>query len=161
MTAKALLARYYLRNEEPAQALEALKSALTELQAYPWVQIKVLYRSLELGLELANILPDRAMEIFELFSGPFCVKIHEYTRKIMLIQISTVLSTTQGIKALKQVEPHVPWNEEILGYRLHVYQKTNHSLAALAQKELNEFLENKEDSFADVPRGQQNIEFGR
>jgi tetratricopeptide (TPR) repeat protein len=148
VTAKAILARYYLRSGDPARALEALKTALTELRVYPWVQTKVLYRSFDLGLELVNAIPDRAMELFELFSEPFCVKIYEYERNIKLIQIAAALSPSEGIKALQQVEPHVPWAEEILRYRLQVYQKSNHSLAPLAQKELDEFLKHKRDSFA-------------
>jgi hypothetical protein len=154
VTAKAILARYYLRSGDPARALEALKTALTEFRVYPWVQIKVLYRSFDLGLELVNAIPGRAMDLFEMFSEPFCVRIHEYTRKIKLIQISAALPPSEGIKALWQVEPHFPWTEEFLRYRLQVYRKTNHSLAPLAQKELNEFVKNKEEGFPDASREQ-------
>jgi hypothetical protein len=154
VTAKAILARYYLRSGDPARALEALKTALTEFRVYPWVQIKVLYRSFDLGLELVNAIPDRAMDLFEMFSEPFSVRIHENTRKIKLIQISAALPAVQGIKALQQVEPHVPWTEEFLRYRLHVYQKSNHSLEPLAQKELNEFVKNKGEGFFDASKEQ-------
>ena len=87
-----------------------------------------------------------------MFSEPFSVRIHENTRKIKLIQISAALPAVQGIKALQQVEPHVPWTEEFLRYRLQVYQKSNHSLAPQAQKELNEFVKNKEEGFPDASR---------
>jgi hypothetical protein len=154
VTAKAILARYYLRSGDSAWALEALKTALTEFRVYPWVQTKVLFRSFDLGLELANAIPDRAMELFEMFSEPFCVKILEYARKIKLMQIAAALSPIEEIKALQQFEPHVHWEEEFLRYRLQVYQKSNHSLAPLAQKELNEFVKNKEEGFPDASREQ-------
>ena len=150
VTAKAILARYYLRSGDSAWALEALKTALTEFRVYPWVQNKVLFRSFDLGLELANAIPDRAMELFEMFSEPFCVKILEYARNIKLMQIAAALSPIEEIKALQQFEPHVHWEEEFLRYRLQVYQKSNHSLAPLAQKELNEFVKNKEEGFPDA-----------
>jgi hypothetical protein len=154
VTAKAILARYYLRSGDPARALSALKTALTEFRVYPWVQLKVLYRSFELGLELVNAIPDRAMELFELYSEPFCVRIHEYSRNITLMQISAALSPIEGIKALQQLEPHVPWTEEFLRYRLQVYQKSNHSLTSLAQRELNEFVKNKGEVFFDASKDQ-------
>ena len=66
------------------------------------------------------------------------------------MQIAAALSPIEGIKALQQFEPHVHWEEELLRYRLQVYQKSNHSLAPLAQKELNEFVKNKEEGFPDA-----------
>jgi len=79
-------------------------------------------------------------------------EIHEYTRGVKLIQIASTLPPTQGIKALQQLEPHFPWNEGFLRYRMQVYQELNHSLAPLAQKELDAFLKHKQDSFFDDPR---------
>ena len=58
----------------------------------------------------------------------------------------------QGAARTAEVEPHVPWNEEFLRYRFQVYRESNHSLAPLAQKELDDFLKHKQDSFFDNPR---------
>ena len=152
VTAKVILARYHWRSGNSSLALDALKTALTNFRVYPWVQFRVMYRSFDLALEMVNTLPEKALELFELLSEPFCVKIHEYTRGVKLIQIASTLPPTQGIKALQQLEPHFPWNEGFLRYRMQVYQELNHSLAPLAQKELDAFLKHKQDSFFDDPR---------
>jgi predicted membrane-bound spermidine synthase len=150
VTAAAILARYHWRTGNKKMAMEALTSAFTNFRIYPWARYYVMFRTLHLGQEMAATSPEVAEAVFELIKEPFSVRILETARKFTMLYISPKLNPAQKLKAVQQFEPHIPWEEEFLKIRLQIYRDTNHSMALQAEKDLKEFLKNKEESLDDV-----------
>ena len=143
VTAEAILAKYYLRSKDPEQALNSMREVFTNLRTYPWVMVPVMYRALLQATEMARYFPVMAPVIFELVSEPFCVSILDRARKSAMLEISNDLPIEKAVEALQEFEPHVPWNEGFLRARFEVYKETNHSMIQQAEKDLNDFLKNK------------------
>jgi hypothetical protein len=154
VTAEAILAKYYLRSKDPEQALNSMREVFTNLRTYPWVMVPVMYRALLQATEMARTFPVMAPVLFELVSEPFCVSILERNRKAAMLEISNDLPIEKAVEALQEFEPHVPWNEGFLRARFEVYKETNHSMIQQAEKDLNDFLKNKNVGLINKANGQ-------
>jgi len=154
VTAEAILAKYYLRSKDPEQALNSMREVFTNLRTHPWVMVPVMYRALIQATEMARTFPVMAPVLFELVSEPFCVSILERYRKAAMLEISNDLPIEKAVEALQEFEPHVPWNEGFLRARFEVYKETNHSMIQQAEKDLNDFLKNKNVGLINKANGQ-------
>jgi len=67
-----------------------------------------------------------------------------------MMRIAAKLPAVQVVKFMNQLEPHIPWNEEFLRYRMNIYKETKHSLAPQAEKDLNYFLKNKTEGYTTI-----------
>jgi len=105
--------------------------------------VPVMYRALLQANEMARTFPVMAPVLFELVSEPFCVSILERNGKAEMLEISNDLPIEKAVEALQEFEPHVLWNEGFLRARFEVYKETNHSMIQQAEKDLNDFLKNK------------------
>jgi hypothetical protein len=63
------------------------------------------------------------------------------------LELAARLDDHRYAATVQQMEPNVPWRTPILQRRAHAYTAMGHPLAALARKELAEFLENEPPPF--------------
>lgn len=138
--ADAILARYYWRIGNHQDAYSALDRALKGFRAEAWQIKDVMVHAIDLAVEMAgNRL--LARRIFELLGEPFAVYNLERQRWFSLMQVGSSIDCAHGIKALSVLEPFVPWEEDLLRYRLRCYQEENHPLTTRAVQDLQEYLQ--------------------
>ncbi len=145
-TANVVTARYHWRRQEKQQAFAALKSALRGAHSSPWHAKGAIIHLLQLTMEMAHN-EDLAKELFELLAEPFSAYVFEEYRKFALVQVAKNIDPEYAVRALAQLEPHVPWREPLLRFRDEIYAKVSSPLAEQAAEDLRLFLSNKPAPF--------------
>jgi len=64
-----------------------------------------------------------------------------------LLNVGIYIDYQHAAQALDQLEPHIPWKEELLRYRAECYQAIASPLAERANRDLRLFLKNKVQPF--------------
>jgi len=147
-TADLIMARYYAMRGNKGPAIEALEKAILSFRADPWSPQLTIFRALYMAKELAREDRVSAERFYQLLSEPFSIHVLEEKRLLVLLEIGRQIDFEHGAEALKNFEPHVPWNEAFLRYRYTCYRLTSNPLAEQAEKDLQEFLQNTPTRFA-------------
>lgn len=139
--ADAILARLHFRSGRFAEAEAALFAALTRYQTDPWPDPDIMRRALlEIGLPLGE-RRDAAERLYALLRTPFAVRMMEHDRRRIRVELAIRIDfDALCVEALAPFEPDVPWNQS-LATRARCYRKTNHRLAAQAERDLDELVE--------------------
>jgi hypothetical protein len=138
--AKAHLARYRFRKGMRADAAALLAGALVALRDDPWPSSYVMGRAVELAKEIAVGGGDEARMLFDALERPFSVHILETTRKQARVHIAKELPDEDHcLRAWADLEPHVPWERDLLDARRTCYGRWNHPLARRAAQDLDAF----------------------
>jgi len=145
-TADAIMARLYYRRGENEKAFNYLSDALKGFRDQPWQVEPIILHAINLAIEM-GYAKYRAKELFALLEEPFSVYNFEEYRKFALAMVGKNIDYQYGAKALSQFEPHIPWKEPILRYRVECYEALGHPLAALAKRDLQLFLKNSTRPF--------------
>lgn len=151
--ADALLARLLLRKGQHVEAASALEASFRAYQSDPWPTFKVMRRALYLVLELSATRPELAPRLLALLKTPFSVGLLDQLRTNAMISMSEQMGFgPHCVDIAKSLEPHVPWHQSFLVWRVNCYQTNGSPLAAGALRDLKEFLNQDPKPFsAELP----------
>jgi len=143
--ADIVLALYHLRGKNFDEAAKSLVNLFTRLRQDPWPLPMMVTRSLNMTPQIAQDASDSARRsLYASLEAPFSVAINDEQRLDTLLRISGIIEGknygTYSRKAFRNFEPHVPWSRPFLQSRSECYRATHDPRAAIAAKELNEFL---------------------
>ncbi len=138
--AEALMAREQYAAWDKAAAAQHLITAFVMYRHEPWAHREVFTRALQLALRIASEEPAQGDALFEALTAPFAV------RALDMLRLST--RATIGLRdgaghlcsaALAPLEPHVPWDRDLLQKRFDCYNRFGSPLAARARADLDAF----------------------
>jgi len=139
--AQALLARLRLRQSRFEDCLDALETAFVAYRADPWPAPRLMWEALATARELFGRRPDSGARLIAALGTPFAVAAHNEERLRLLTFVGARLPLTAScVQLLAPLEPHFPWQRESLVFRARCYAASRNARAALAARELSEFL---------------------
>ncbi len=140
--AAAILARLRFRQGRLEDAALLLRDALTRYRSTPWPDQQVMWRGIRLGAILAERDRTLAQRMSEVLGEPFAARQNDQGRAIERIHAAFCAGgcAPETIAALRAVEPHAPWQRDLLLLRRDCYGKAGLApLAAAAGKDLELF----------------------
>ena len=137
--AGAATARLALRLEQHDVALQALVSALVGYRTDPWASQVAMSHALSLADEMSLEYPQTVPLLFEALRQPFAVAALEEPRRLILLSVASHGGTYKCDEVLAPLEPHVPWREDVLKYRVACYQPARHPRHLDARADLERF----------------------
>jgi hypothetical protein len=150
--ADAVRARYALRVGDLQEATDSLGRVFERLRVDPWPSALIMERSLDLAGELVAADPGRAPELFAELATPFAVRVLEWRRRELLLEIGKAIDAEHVAAVLRGYEPHVPWQREFLATRMLCYEEVGDPLAERARWDLEAFLRAEPVLFSDTLR---------
>jgi spermidine synthase len=130
------------RRHEDAE--RELSSVLLNLRSVPWITNEAMQIALGVVVQLAGTSPEAAARLRELVSEPFSVSLAEEQRRQLLLQIAPMIDRSpcgpMMMEALVSLEPHVPWNEQVLTERARCYESRSHRLRHVARRDRERYL---------------------
>lgn len=137
--AGAATARLALRLDQHDVALQALVTALAGYRTDPWASQMAMSHALSLADEMSLRYPQTVPLLFEALRQPFAVGALEEPRRLILLSVASHGGTYKCDEVLAPFEPHVPWREDVLKYRLACYQPARHPRNGDARADLERF----------------------
>jgi hypothetical protein len=139
--ADALLATLRFRQGRLGEAATALEAAFDSFRAEPWALARYKERAIALAAAAAGRDPEVASRMFEALKAPFSVRAFQDEQLATRATLTRFLRFEQSCRdALTALEPHVPWNKNLLALRRDCYQATGDPRVATAERELREFV---------------------
>jgi len=140
LEARVHLARLHLRKGARSEATALLAEAFVMLRVDPWPPQLVMSRALDLAREIGAGGGPEARALFDALERPFTVMILEGARKLSRETIARALPDEDlCVRAWSELEPHVPWDRDLLDARRTCYARWNHPLAHQAARDLDAF----------------------
>ncbi|MET0556153.1 MAG: fused MFS/spermidine synthase [Vicinamibacteria bacterium] len=137
--AGAATARLALRLDQHQVALQALLAALAGYRTDPWASQIAMSHALSLADEMSLRFPQTVPLLFEALRQPFAVAALEEPRRLILLSVASHGGTYKCEEVLAPLEPHVPWREDVLKYRVACYQPASHPRHVDARADLERF----------------------
>jgi hypothetical protein len=136
---EAILARLRLVQRRPAEAAQHLRNALLPYRANPWPDLRLMQDALDSAVSVSSMDRSLAASMYALVERPFAGMMLEDDRKIARVLIAEQAAGcgAQTLASLAQLEPHVPFREEILALRARCYRTG--PLAEEAQRDLERY----------------------
>ena len=139
--ADAAAARLALRRGRADVAAATLMSAFSRYRVDPWPDMAAMNRALDLAVETVTERKDTATLLFEALGEPFAVRALDEARVHTRLRIAAVGGLADRCAdALRPLEPHIPWREDVLRYRAECYRFHKHPLARAAAADLARLL---------------------
>ena len=122
--AAALRAVWLLNNGHEDEALNAYEDAIRRYRRDPWPMVDTMHRALGLLARLGRARHDLIPRILTLLDRPFSAYVNDRLRVVLRLQLGTVLGAESAscVNTLAEIEPFVPWTEEILRFRVDCYR---------------------------------------
>jgi len=122
-------------------AAATLMSAFSRYRVDPWPDMAAMNRALDLAVETVTERKDTATLLFEALGEPFAVRALDEARVHTRLRIAAVGGLADRCAdALRPLEPHIPWREDVLRYRAECYRFHKHPLARAAAADLARLL---------------------
>jgi spermidine synthase len=139
--ADALLARLRYRQARFPEAVDAFVAAFEHYRTDAWPEPDLMRRVLvDVGLPLAKNR-EIADRLHAALAQPFAVHMLETDRLRVRLQLATQIDFQKRcVEAFAPYEPDVPWNDTLL-VRARCYESNHHPLAARAERDLTEYIE--------------------
>jgi hypothetical protein len=150
--ADALLATLRLRQLKLTEAAAAVEAALVWFRTDAWSLQAYMERTVQVAQILASRDQTLARRMFDALGQPFAVHAIEDARLAARAQLARQVDF-RGLcgTVIGELEPNAPWSESFLRFRLDCYQATGSPLAALAARDVNEFLGNQPQALIKKP----------
>lgn len=144
--AQAIEARLLWRQEHFAESSAMVCRALETFRTDPWTPEELMGCTFKLAEELARAEKKKvaAPLLFRALEKPFAVYAADELRTMSLLHVG--MDIDQGamgeytLRGLQSAEPYVPWQLNFLKVRCACYASFQGPLAALAKKELAEYI---------------------
>ncbi|HVS33130.1 MAG TPA: fused MFS/spermidine synthase [Thermoanaerobaculia bacterium] len=139
--ASAVMARLRMRQQRYAEAASHLDDAFARYQAAPWPSRQTMRRALETAIAVAEAAEEHAPALYERLMKPFATGQLEHGRLATLVTLGMTIERCgpRAVQALRQLEPHVPWQREPLLLRRQCYARAN--LGSLAERAADDYEE--------------------
>jgi spermidine synthase len=138
--ADAALARLRLRRGDAAAATDALVAAFDRYHEDPWPLPELMRGALDLAVELAGADALAAARLYAALATPFAIRALDDMRARTEVAIARRFEGSNlCVRALERLEPHVPWQRELLEWRSACYQRAHHPAARSAARDLERF----------------------
>lgn len=146
--ADALDGLWHLQRREIPEAAAALQSAFRRFHDDPWPSHQIMRRALRAVPELLAQDKTQAQPFYQSLATAFAVYELNEERLGQLINVAAVLDDTVHCgDALRQLGPHILWQETLLRWRLSCYRNIGQTrLAAAAERDLEDFLRHQPTS---------------
>jgi spermidine synthase len=141
--ADVMLTALRLRQAKPAEAANALESALVRFRTDPWTMSRYMDRAVQLAQVIGGGDGAMARRMFDALDKPFAVLASDEVRLATRAELTRRVDFPGLCRpAVTALEPHVPWIETFLRLRRDCYAATNDARLSAADADLNEFLAN-------------------
>ena len=160
--AHAIEARLLWSQKHFVEASAMVQQALETFRTDPWTPGELTARTLKLAEEVASAEKEKVVAplIFHALEKPFAVYAADELRTMALLHVG--MDIDQGkmgeytLRGVQQAEPHIPWRLDFLKARSACYASFGGPLAALAKKELAEYVSDDPNSgaangFTEIP----------
>jgi hypothetical protein len=138
--ADACLARLRLRQGYHEAALQALEKALAAYRRDPWPLPHVMQGALDAALELAGQKPELAPRVLSSLREEFALRmLNEVRLEVAFLVGSLGEPGLDCHHLLEPMEPHVPFTQPWLDYRLRCYTRTDDPRLVAAWDDLRRF----------------------
>ena len=122
------------------EAADTLAAVFVQLRTNPWVNVKMITRSLQLARDIAKRDNTTAKTLAEAIKEPFAVLIFNEERRKTAFTMASCAGFAYALPFVESFEPNVLWTPEFLAYRADCYKAENHPFAALAANQFNDCL---------------------
>jgi spermidine synthase len=136
-------ATYFHGIGDNQQAADAMAQFFELLKDHPFASRFFVGRALELTLKIGTADPAAARRFFDLLAEPLPAYRFELRRPFLRLLLAARLGDAEVVDALEEMEPNVPWMEDILARRAEAYRKLKHPLADEADRDWQSFLRHK------------------
>jgi len=133
-------AQYRLGRGEPDKAAAALESCFGLCRTYPWAMEAMVQQTLWMTRNLVAAHPEYAQRLAEALRAPFCLAALDEDRKRLGVDVASLVSPAYASSFVEAYEPHVPWEDGFLSYRVRCYEATGNPLLAQAQQDYGQYL---------------------
>jgi spermidine synthase len=138
--ADACLARLRLRQGYHDAALQALEASLATYRRDPWPLPLAMQGALDAALELAGQKPELAPRVLASLREPFALGMLNEVRLEVAFLVGSVGDPGEDCRSLLEpMEPHVPFTQPWLDYRLRCYTRTDDPRLVAAWDDLRRF----------------------
>jgi len=121
-------------------ARDALAAAFVHYRDDPWPSQVAMAQALSLALQIAQVQREAAPLLAEALSRAFAVAALEEPRRLVRVQLASLQPLSDRCRdALADLEPHVPWREDVLDFRSRCYASTRDPRARQAARDLTAF----------------------
>jgi hypothetical protein len=135
--ADAALARLRFRQGKLPEAVAALEASFTRYRTDPWPSFHVMGHALDFALEVAAADRSAALRLLEVLKEPFAALLLDDQRNQTRIRLTQLFDLrTHCVDALAPMEPHIPWNDDLLFWRAVCYASQNDRRADKAADDL-------------------------
>jgi spermidine synthase len=138
--ADAILAHLLMKQGKLPEAAQALVATFERSRFDPWPWISVTSNALKDAATVAAQDRSLAEPLLQALRQPFVVYILNEERIFNMVSVSAKISLSASVEAMQAYEPDVPWMREFLARRLEWYQNANDPMAAIARRDLEEFM---------------------
>jgi spermidine synthase len=139
--AELLLGRLRWRQGHLQEAVEALERAFVAYRRDPWPLLQAVRNAFLIVLDIASKDSRLAVRLCDVLARPFAVALLEDERRLVRLDVASRVDAARYAEAVQEMEPNVPWRWGILELRARAYETTGNPRAALARRELKEFVE--------------------
>lgn len=141
-----ILALLRARQKRHDEAAAILIRALHGFRRDPWPQQEVAQKAVSLAIELARTSTANARTMHEGLSQPFAMYQQAMGRRLALIIVAPLFDAcgAKTLDALRAVEPHPFWNEEVLTIRANCYAIARDERAERAWADLDRYRESEQ-----------------
>lgn len=121
-------------------ARNALAASFVHYREDPWPSQVSMAQALALAIQIAQAQRESAPILAEAVSRPFAVAALEEPRRLVRMQLVSMEPLSDRCRdALFDMEPHVPWREDVLDFRSRCYAATRDPRARKAATDLAAF----------------------
>lgn len=136
-----ILARLRYAQGRREETLDLLQSVFVRHRSDPWAIDAPVYRALKLAEMMAERDPAVASRFFGILKEPFAVRSLDDSRQGVLVALSHHLEPKRRcVEVFDLMGEGVPWEEELLGWRVECYRAANDPRSAHAERELRDYL---------------------
>jgi hypothetical protein len=146
--ADVILAHLRAAQDKTEEAAGLLTSAWMAHRTDPWPSTPMMGRSLELAVRLASRQPERSEQLASVLEVAFSTGHLNDDRLLTVLRLSLLSkSTNRCVQALQPFEAGPHWNLWFLQQRLACYTIAADPRAAVAERDLESFLNNARSRF--------------
>ncbi len=148
--ADVLWAHLMIRKGDFKHATELFVSVFERYRTDPWPWTSIMTIALLDADALATQVDGTAAPLWEALKQPFVVDALNEKRIFNALTVASKVGRDTAIEAMKAYEPNVPWIGQFLARRLELYTIANYPLAAVARKDLAEYLEDEPSQLTEL-----------
>jgi hypothetical protein len=147
---EAVLARLRFVQKQYAEAAEHVANSLRYYRGTPWPLPDLMHRTVELSLSLTGADHATGPRLLGALDQPYSTGQMQQPRLATRYAIAYTLEgcSARTLQSLRALEPWVPWTRNVLETRADCYAKTNHPLAARAEREWQMYLAAEPEALA-------------